>query len=662
MPTDQLSEQADTVATASFAKRNSGFEKAISETARKYRPDIDGLRAIAVLSVFIFHLDVNPFHYRVLSGGFVGVDIFFVISGYLISSLILADIATSGFSFLSFYKRRIVRIVPALLVMIFAVSCLSLLKLFPDELTNVAHSALASCFSYSNIYFFKRAGYFAESATRVLLLHTWSLGVEEQFYIVAPLLLLLLARCRQSVQKLVIAFVFVLSLAVSAYWAVHSPDAAFYLPQSRAWELLAGTALAMGIRPNLRKRGFREITALMGIAFIAYAVTRYDRTTPFPGLPALIPVFGAYAVISAGEAGPTLVGKALSLKPVVFIGLISYSLYLWHWPLLVFEGLGCLFHTRLSLTADRLSIVPVAFVMATLSWRFVERPFRATTSSLTRGHRALFALAGMGVVSVLALAILVARGFPQRFQPEAVRLASYVSRHDSSNPTRLGKCFVSASLAEFNQQQCLPDTPDRQTYLLIGDSHAAHFFPGLLSVYGDKYTIAQANATGCLPVLRDSAGSSVCAQMNRFVFDQYLPSHRISRVLISSRWRDESDISALSNTVQWLQARNIVATVIGPTPEFDAPLPIVLASAVNEGNPSEVEGHILQKSAVLNRRMAQAMKAIQASYIDAYSLLCPSQCTYTYKQSPVMFDTGHLTVAGSDFLVRQFRAKNLLPY
>ena len=347
-----------------------------------YRPDIDGLRAVAVLSVLLFHAGFGAFRF-----GFIGVDIFFVVSGYLISGLIFGEIKSGEFSFSSFYKRRIVRIIPALSVMTLFVLAFGVIRLFPSELMKLAKSALASATGTSNIFFFLHTNYFEDSAESSPLLHTWSLGVEEQFYLLMPSVLILLKNASPTRRNILLSILFALSLVLSIYWSGQNPPAGFYLLPSRAWELLVGTLAAMRVVPPISRRSYRETAAVLGLAAILLPGMFYDSSVPFPGIAALVPCLGAAVLIVSAESGPTFISRALSLRPVVFVGLISYSLYLWHWPLIVFQSFGRFLNTGISPTVDRVLILPVAVVAATVSWRFVELPFRRVSVPWPRSRR-----------------------------------------------------------------------------------------------------------------------------------------------------------------------------------------------------------------------------------------------------------------------------------
>ncbi|MGH6971391.1 MAG: acyltransferase family protein, partial [Caulobacteraceae bacterium] len=341
-----------------------------------YRPDIDGLRAVAVLAVVLYHAGL-----RVTSGGFVGVDVFFVISGYVISKSLLGDIDGGRFSISGFYERRVRRIFPALFATMIASWVAAMALLLPSYLVDYSRSLAAAAAFASNFYFWKSSGYFANGATLRPLLHTWSLSVEEQFYIFAPLTLFLVARYFRKRWVLVLAPVALASLALSIVATRIGPTANFFLLPTRAWELILGALLALGDPPSLKASWAREVLAALGLALIAYAIFAYSPATPFPGLAALPPCLGAAMLIYVGASGGSLATRFLALPPMVAVGLISYSLYLVHWPIVSFLTYWQL---RAPGPDEAPAILAVSLALAALSWRFVEQPFRQARRRLTR--------------------------------------------------------------------------------------------------------------------------------------------------------------------------------------------------------------------------------------------------------------------------------------
>lgn len=347
-----------------------------------YRPEIDGLRALAVVAVVLFHLGLG------LPGGFIGVDVFFVISGFLITGIIRRGLEDETFSLAEFWERRVRRIFPAMFVVVLATLATGYWLLPPNELEDLGKSAVAQCLFLANVYFWRDTGYFAGPAELKPLLHTWSLAVEEQFYLFFPLLLVFFRKLSSKRLFWILAMISFLSLSNSVYGTLYQPGAAFFLLPMRAWELLAGCMLAVfpwKCKPSLRRDG---VIAVAGLLAIILPVFFYNSQTLFPGLAALPPVLGTAAVIFATANTPTTtVGRVLSLRPVVFVGLISYSLYLWHWPVIVYSRTywGDLGWKQI------IFALFCSIVLAVLSWNFVEKPFRRHTHLKQR--RRLFATA-----------------------------------------------------------------------------------------------------------------------------------------------------------------------------------------------------------------------------------------------------------------------------
>ncbi len=425
------------------------------------RPDIDGLRALAVGSVVAYHYGLP-----LVSGGFVGVDVFFVISGYLIGAIIWRDVRAGRFSFASFYARRARRILPALSAVLLASGAAAWALLTPDEMLRFSRDAAAAILAVSNVRFWLSSSYFSPAAAFDPLLMTWSLGVEEQFYLLFPVAMLLLARLRGSRVLAILAAGCLGSLALSVWFTHAKPTPAFYLLPTRAWELGAGALLAVR---EVEGRGgqtgapaiLRDLCGWAGLALLAAAALGLDETTPFPGLAAALPVGGTALVIlgRGGFANRRLLGA----RPAVFAGLVSYSWYLWHWPLLSFariatdEALGPAASGALALGS---------FAAAVLSWRFVERPFRTPGLPAASTLRRF----GAATAALLAAALLLSahRGWRDRFGPglEAVEAQTRVLQSD--------RCLAGYGAASPDRSpECVAPEDGRPSVALLGDSHAA---------------------------------------------------------------------------------------------------------------------------------------------------------------------------------------------
>jgi peptidoglycan/LPS O-acetylase OafA/YrhL len=630
-----------------------------------YRADIDGLRGIAVLMVLAYHLAILRFHGRfAFSGGFVGVDVFFVISGFLISSVILSEIYASKFSLFSFYERRIRRIFPALIVMLVVTSLLAYKYLLPTELIDYAKSLVAATFSVSNVYFWQQSGYFDAPAAMKPLLHTWSLGVEEQFYIFFPLFLMLVCRLFPKKLRLSIVVIAVLSFLVSAIGAFEFPVSSFYLAHTRAWELLLGTILSLKILPQISGTIHRNIAAGIGVLLILAAGLLFTTSTPFPGVAALAPCLGAGLIIAAGQTGTSLVGRALSFKPLVFVGLISYSLYLWHWPIIVFHGVGALSVHGVSDRIAKLIVILASFAAATLSWKFVEVPFRSGRLKLAGASVFKAGFGGVAVAGAIGVVMILSHGIPSRFPASAVKIASYLDQK-WTDEYRTGSCFISSEYAykDFNFSLCLHEDGKRKNFLLIGDSHAAQLWYGLSTTLSGV-NVMQATASGCRPTIEQSFFSEDrCLHLMNYVFSDFLPTHHVDALLIAGRWTPE-DIPRLSHTIAWAKERQIEVIVFGPMLQYDSPLPRLLATSIQNNEPGKPYDHRIAEY----ERMDSAMSKLAANewnvrYISFFKTLCgPASCVeYAAIDEPLQSDYGHLTKDGSVLVARRWRDSGELP-
>ena len=665
-------------------------ESPVRNTVLKYRPDIDGLRCVAVLSVLIFHLSPNH-----MPGGFVGVDVFFVISGYLISAIVFSEINASRFSVVGFYERRVRRIFPALFGMLIFVSAILSFLLLPGEFTVYAKSVIAATLSSSNFYFWQHSGYF-DSPTSNPLLHTWSLAVEEQFYILFPIFLVITRHFFPKRLKAAVVVLFVASLAASELMVRISPTSAFYMPHSRAWELLMGTIISLGFFPRLSAALLRNAVTCLGILMIGYSILRFSPQAPFPGIHALLPCLGSALIIGAGESGSSLVGRMLSWRPIVFVGLISYSLYLWHWPIIILNGLGLsldfsafvphrLAVFLLSQGARKGMEIVLSFILATLSWRFIERPFRSYPRRIER--RPLFALSA-AVMAMLILssgAVIYARGFQGRFPSRAVQVASFLSSSDipanvastnlvttasastkepagtkaaSSGPSlgELGSCTITEAnwAAVFDGSDCLAAPTGKEPYLLLGDSTAGALYRGLRTVLGDQVSLAA--VWGCKPSLHPD-GTALCKQMENFVFQKYLPSHRVAGLLIEARWYRQN-LDALSDIIAWAKKNGVKVSVFGPVAEYDAPLPRLLAYSIAWNKPDLAQQHRSAYSEALDDEMRSLAKNDwHVCYVSIYRATCEDGHCLEYANEkdgiPLMSDEVHLSEGGSKVLAER---------
>jgi len=509
-----------------------------------YRPEIDGLRALAVLPVLLFHIGFSGF-----SGGFVGVDIFFVISGYLITSIILKEKTEDNFSITQFYERRARRILPALLVMIFACLCVSYFWMAPSQLKEFGGSSIAAIFFLSNLFFLKHSSYFDAASGEMPLLHTWSLAVEEQYYIAFPIFIWLTWRFGFKAVFALVVMACLLSLGLSEYgWRNHN-TANFFLIPFRAWEILAGSICAFILfqRSEIKQQ---QVLPLLGLAMIIASVFVYDKHTPFPSSYTLLPVVGTCLIILFCTAN-SLVGKLLSFKPMVFIGLVSYSAYLWHQPLLAFY--------RIRLGDDfsilvKLGILLATFLAAYVSWRYIETPFRKKPASKTtaKPSRVLWMSAtSMSVLAAAGLALFLNNGFTER---QSVNKQKMVTLEQQVR----NNYGLDSNCQSFNLSDDCKTNSDPEV-LLWGDSFAMHLGGALVSA-DENIKLIQLTQNSCPPLLDFSIlrpnkkGAENCINFNHDVMGFIANTPSIKKVIISSQIAYLVDQKAIGNNGEVVSA------------------------------------------------------------------------------------------------------------
>lgn len=643
-------------------------------TRLRHRTDIDGLRAIAILPVLAFH--AFP---RIAGGGFVGVDVFFVISGYLITAIILSDLREGRFGFPGFYARRARRIFPSLSIVLAASITAGWFILLPGPYEALGKHAAAGAGFVANLLSWREAGYFdAASATRPLL-HLWSLGVEEQFYIVWPLLLYGVRR-RPALRLWIMPALAIGSFVLNARLASADAPSAFYSPLTRFWELLLGGMLAdatlvRGWRAGSRRDSepdaptrwslrhgtsppIADILGVLGFGMIAAAVFAIDRSKAFPGWWALLPSVGTVLVIAAGpSAWPNR--RLLSNRPMVWIGLISFQLYLWHWPILVF--LHGLEGGELS-TAMRVIAIAASFPLAWLTYALIDKPIRNGRHARAKTIAACCTLAALGFAG---LAVFAGDGLPSRF-PLAIRDLS-AFRYDYAGAYREGTCFLRPEQDATQFRACTdsraPATA-RSVYLW-GDSHAAHLYPGLEAAARGHFRLTQLTASACPPFPGiEMDGRPHCADINAHVMERIV-EERPDEVILAARWDLYDWRRRLVATIAGLQAAGVRRIfVVGPVPVWPDSLPASvyrhLGRDAFHGVPQRMQAALEPRTAALDHEMADVIAGGPAKYVSAMRILCNDDgClvrTGPGVDSLTAWDDTHLTASGSEFLVSHFPA------
>ncbi|MEP2102397.1 acyltransferase family protein [Parasphingorhabdus sp.] len=646
----------------------------------RYRADIDGLRTVAVVPVVLYHAGIAGF-----SGGFIGVDVFFVISGFLITTVIQSDLEKQQFSIISFYERRIRRIFPALVVVFAASLAIGYFLQRPTEFSDMALSIVAASFFVSNIYFWKSTNYFATESIEAPMLHTWSLAVEEQFYIFFPLLMIFLARAHYKKIPLLSA-VAVLSFLAASILVFYKQSATFYLLPTRAWELLIGALLALGIVRDIRSPLIQKGAAFLGVILIIVPIFTYTDKTVFPGIAALPPTIGAALIIWSGKTGGGFIHQLLSSRPFTLCGQASYSLYLWHFPLLAFAiyarggELG---------TVEALLVCMLSLVLSLLSLKFVERPFRRRRQqSDSKSFAVPVAVMGLILVTISSYTIYAYQGVPSRLDERSdkyVRVSDDETRHPKT-------CMSLDNIIVDPVDACLLGNKSQvPNVLLWGDSHAMVTATSMESAaLGNNQSFLFAATADCPPgsdftiratsELTSSPSYQFCDDYNAKMLEMASSNEELETIVFSSRWTNwrigeahnpaEGDVQILlkdelgeaaqnqdnrqifirgfTNLVEELIGKGKKIYIVGPVPEpnFNVPYRLYLRNLGLQ----DVDENISLESyesrhAVILAMFAELSERQPVRFIWPHEMLCDKKnCPIVDGSDAVFFDHNHLSV------------------
>ena len=631
-----------------------------------YRPDIDGMRAVSVIAVILFHFGVPGF-----AGGFVGVDVFFVISGYLITRQLREQRGRPLRSALAdFYLRRARRILPASLVMLVIVTCVAAVLLLPFDLQRYGRAAAMGVIFLGNIAAWQSGNYFLTGDTPSLLKHLWSLAVEEQFYLAFPLLLLAIAGSERRVRTLVLA-VAVASFTACAWSAMHHSAVAFYFTPMRAWELMLGALLALGLFADIGRPALRELCAVVGIAMLFAVIAAGGSVSWSPWLHALLPCIAAMLLIHSAATAPTLVARLLSVRPVVFVGLISYSLYLWHLPVQVLAR----YYNILPLTAgQQMALLAAIFVLSVLSWRLVELPVRRRSLIVSRAAMG-------GVASVVSVAVFLAgfalwklEGVPQRFPADVLRLADSSRRYlpvaEQCSQLPLD------SVAEGKLCLVHPAPGDTRSMVLWGDSHALALLPAFKDLaIKHGWRLYFAMHSGCRPLFGIS--STRTARRSNLACDEFnaamasgLRRLQPGAVVLAAYWyprygaftveghaeleTPEARFShAFAETLRQIAAPGRRICIVRGVPHYEYPVPVALARAKLRGLDADVirmtahDAHAQYAAMEPGLVRLQTLASVVA--VDPKDSLCDGErCRLVNGEGkPVYADSNHLNIDGA---------------
>lgn len=636
-----------------------------------YRPEIDGLRAIAVLAVIVYHADFVWRGIPILPGGFLGVDIFFVISGFLITSIILRELKTTGgFSFARFYERRARRILPALFLVMLASIPFAWAFMSPAALREYSGSGLSSLFFGSNFWFWLENSYTAEISQLKPFLHTWTLSVEEQFYVFFPILLIVTWKFFKRWTAMIIVAMGVASLQLAEYGSYRFTDAAFYLLPSRGWELLAGSILAF--LPSTHQHDSKvmswagSVAPLLGILMIVVSIVLFQDSMRHPSYATVFPIAGTLLFIRFANHSD-LTTKLLSTPVFVGVGLISYSLYLWHFPVFVFARLS-----DIPLTIPiKCALIGLSVGLATSSFFWVEEPFRRKMIVPTVVFAWVAGLTFLVLAGIFAV-IFSGRALPAKY----AKSQDFVDFQYAYQPVfREGTCFLTPKDMElfappadmsnakpFDKCETTGASPEKPTLLIWGDSHAAHLFAGYDAVYADRYNIVQRTASACAPELgRLVTARPGCREVNDSVFREIVES-KPDRVILAAHWGLGS-IESMRNTLEALKANGIASIeIVGPVPRWETSLPVMLTDKIASGVPIPTylsEG--LQPNLFkIDAEWKQFAATEGYKYRSPLAVLCRKEACLT-RVSPgpagiVQWDSAHFTKLGSEYVVSRFES------
>ena len=645
----------------------------------KYRTEIDGLRAIAVLAVALYHADPS-----IVRGGFVGVDIFFVISGFLITGIIYRQLQSSSFTFSDFYWRRFRRILPALTFMLAVVTLVCYRIFDPNLFTDYGNSLWSASLFSSNIFFWTEVGYFQTSSALKPLLHTWSLGVEEQYYIIFPVILMLVFKWVPKKVFWVLCGIGIISFALSVWGVTNKPIATFYLLPTRLWELLLGSLLAVANPQPFKSLGLNKGAQWIGMVLMVGPIFIYTDTTIFPGASALLPCIGTALLIWTTVDRPSIITAILSWRPITFVGNASYSFYLWHWPILVLAE----YYTFDDLTTnERLLLLVLAFAVSVFSWRVVERPFRENHILFPKNR--MLKISALNIIVFVAIGGMITgmRGVPSRFEPGLSLIIagnSDISEYSGRGCNNIG--YASDHNTDFCELGS--EKSDNETFLLWGNSHAMPWSSPVAKLAQEN------NIRGVLAVWdvcsiflgmdsKIEGQPHDCLGDRQSVRELLENNSDLKTVILSSRWGaeyhgsmygEEEAISgltrkykgqpiidspavfkmALDETLAWLTGIGKTVVIIGPVPEigYDVPRALLASSLGNfDDDIRPTIDEFMDRQDEPIKALEEAALKYGATILYPHEKLCETGvCAIIHDGHPLYFDDDHLSRYGALYL------------
>ena len=644
---------------------NTNTERPINtlSSSSKYRPDIDGLRAVAVLLVVIFH--AFP---ELKGGGFIGVDVFFVISGFLITGIIVNDLERGRFSFKSFYARRIKRIYPALLVVLLVCFISGWYLLLPDEFESLGKHIAGGAGFVANLVLWGESGYFDLQTALKPLLHLWSLGVEEQFYFLWPLILYL-AFQKHFKLKYLLPVIFSASFLLNIYSITNDPVGTFYLPQTRFWELMTGAALAYWFHPKssdhwlstrfATRPWVNNVSTCLGLMLLAMAAVLLNKSSAFPGWWAVLPTLGAALMIAAGQHA-WLNKKLLAHPLLVFIGLISYPLYLWHWPLLAFARILSMGKPPIELRAV---LAFASVLLAWLTYRFIELPLRFGGNQY---NKTLLLSVLMALIFILGLSSFLGAGLPFRMPDKAEYNQFYNHYYKTQNLLKVDRheCnfhdIVNNVTKPAIAASCVTPHSNKIVFLW-GDSHAQHLNYGLSLVLPLDVSLMQVGSSGCAPSITDyEVSREACNKANRFAWEKLALLKPAVVILAQQRGHDADRYDAVIERLKKLGVKTVI--LMGPVPQWSPFLYKIILRKYWQHTDNRLnvylDREVLHTDEVLKTHYKNASNVQYVSLVDG---LCNAQGCLTYlnndrKEGLITYDYGHFTLPASEYVAKTILA------
>ena len=637
-----------------------------------YRKEIDGIRALAVISVILFHAGFSTF-----SGGFFGVDIFFVISGYLITKVIVEELENGTFSLLNFYERRVRRIVPALSFVMLCTLPLAWLWMIPQDLEEFSRSLISTPLFLSNFLFYSTSDYFSTNSEFKPLIHTWSLAVEEQYYNLFPLFLMFIWKLGKKWSIFLLLIIATTSFFIAKNNSLTKPLYAFYMLQSRAFEILIGAIIALLIKdkeelfykesPTRIAVIYQKYTSIIdhslsiaGLAMMIYAILFFDKNTQNPTLFALMPIIGT-ALVLAFATNKNFIGKFLSHKILVGIGLISYSAYLWHQPLFAFARLKTIDNNLSQIFLFILCLI--SFLLAFFSWKYIENPFR-NKSKITR--KAIFILSLLFSFILISIGLIIFKndGFKNRLNGEQQKIISFQNIDELRKDLRDNICYLGPENTFHDFKPECYGGKTNNTYLIWGDSLAATLYRGLKSIHDDTL---QLTASLCHPIIdKNFLGRPNCYNINNFIKEK-ISKLKLKKIFLQASWILNSDeknlVQNIIKTIEFIKTASPQSSIIiiGSLPIWGIDLPqLILRKNLTLNGEKYIKLPNYKKLKEIDEKLKTLERFENVKFISALDQMCKEdKCLAIIKYKEEYWitspDLHHLNEASSIFLFNKIK-------